>query len=79
MLGGDNFAAQVSCYRFQIVFAYSWGRAKTIRKRYRGDGNIFENGEKKSPFQTKTDTCGQGINSKVKASININSIDDPSH
>ena len=46
---------------FQIVFAYSCGRAKTSLKRHRVDVNIFENKEKKLRFQTKTDTCGQGL------------------
>ena len=58
----DNFATQVGCYRFQIVFVYSRGWVKTIRKRYRVDGIIFENGEKKMRLQTKTYTCGQGLN-----------------
>ena len=57
----DNFAAQVCCDRLQIVVAYSCGRAKTIRKCYREDGNIFINGGKKKCFQATTDTCGQGL------------------
>ena len=58
-----NFAAQVGCNHFKIdiMFAYSCGRAKTIRKRYRVEGYIFENGEKNLRFHTKTDTCGRGF------------------
>ena len=56
----DKFVGEMSSYRFQIIYALLCGRVKTIRKRYRMDGNIFENGEKKLRFQTKTDTCGQG-------------------
>ena len=57
----DNFTAQVGCYRFQIMCAYPYGRAKTIRKRYRVGGNIFENEEIYLRFQTKTGACGQGL------------------
>ena len=52
----DNFVAQVSCDRFQILFGYSCGRVKTIQKRNRVEGTIFENEEKNLRFQTKTDT-----------------------
>ena len=55
----NKFVAQVGRYRCHIVFAYSCGRAKNIRKRYRVDGNIFENGFLRS--QTKRDTWGQGV------------------
>ena len=44
-------------YRFEINSSYTCGRAKTLRV----DANIFGNGEKKLPFQTNTDTCGQGL------------------
>ena len=43
------------------MYAYSYGQAKTIRKRYRVGGSIFGNGEKYLRFQTKTDTCGQDL------------------
>ena len=41
----DDFATQVGYDRFQMMYSYSCGRAKKIRKRYRADRNIFENGE----------------------------------
>ena len=52
-----NFAAQVGCYRLQIVFVYSCGLAKTIRKRYHVDANLLKTEKNKLHFQTKTDTC----------------------
>ena len=33
-----------------------------MRKRYEWMRIFVENGEKKSLFQTNTDTCGQGLN-----------------
>ena len=49
--------------RFRIVFVWT---GENDLKTLRVDANIFENGERKMRFQTKTDTCGRGLKVSVK-------------
>ena len=48
-----------------------WKRIENDMKTLRVDASFFENGEKKLRFQTKTDTCGQGLNRNSTKTIQI--------
>ena len=53
--------------RFSVFVWMGENDLKTLRV----DANFFENGEKKSRFQTKTDTRGRGLNLTIKKDFGL--------